>query len=299
MVWPLIYTQYKVVEYTLLGGMRMKKGINRWSLPADWTIRQCMEAAKKAGFEGIELALDESGELSLETGAAEVRAIKDLADGIGLELNSLATGLFWQYPMTSGDPQVRAKSKSIVRKALEVAKGLGADTILVVPGVVSAPFASEERVFYADAWERALEGLRELAPEAEAAGVHIGVENVWNKFLLSPIEMRDFLDAVDSDYVGAYFDVGNVLLYGFPEDWIRVLGERIKKVHFKDFRMSVGTLGGFVNLLEGDVNWPEVMAALREIGYDDYAYTELSPYKHYGDQLIDDISHAMDRILGR
>ncbi len=277
----------------------MKKGINRWSLPADWSIRQCMETAKAAGFEGIELALDETGELSLETDAAQVKAIRAMADDIGLELKSLATGLFWRYPLTANDPRVQDKSKSIVRKALEVAKGLGADTVLVVPGVVSAPFATQERTSYADAWDRALGGLRDLAPEAEKLGVSIGVENVWNKFLLSPIEMRDFLDAVGSDHVGAYFDVGNVILYGFPEDWIRILGRRIKKVHFKDFRGAVGTLAGFVNLLEGDVNWPEVMTALDEIGHRDYAYTELSPYKYYGDNLIYDISRAMDRILGR
>ncbi len=277
----------------------MKKGINRWSLPADWSIRQCMEAAKAAGFEGIELALDETGELSLETSDAEVKAIRAMADEIGLELNSLATGLFWQYPLTASDPEIRKKSKSIIRKALQVAKGLGADTVLVVPGVVSAPFAGAERTSYADAWDRALAGLREVAPEAEKLGVSIGVENVWNKFLLSPVEMREFIDAVDSEYVGAYFDVGNVILYGFPEDWIRILGSRIKKVHFKDFRGAVGTLAGFVNLLEGDVNWPEVVTALEEIGYEDYVYTELSPYKYYGDNLIYDISRAMDRILGK
>ncbi|NMB13044.1 MAG: sugar phosphate isomerase/epimerase, partial [Firmicutes bacterium] len=264
----------------------MKKGINRWSLPADWSIRQCMEAAKKAGFEGIELALDETGELSLESDEHQVKAIRQMAADMGLELKSLATGLFWKYPLTATDPKLQDKAKLVVVKALDVAKWLGADTVLVVPGVVSAPFATSERTSYADAWERALEGLRELAPEAEKRAVNIGIENVWNKFLLSPVEMREFIDSIDSEYVGAYFDVGNVLLYGFPEDWIRVLGSRIKKVHFKDFRTEVGTLGGFVNLLEGDVNWPEVMVAFDEIGYDDYAYTELSPYTYYGDNLI-------------
>lgn len=277
----------------------MKKGINRWSLPADWSIRQCMEAAKEARFEGIELALDETGELSLESDERQVKAIRKMADDIGLELKSLATGLFWRYPLTAGDPKVQDKAKTVVVKALDVAKWLGADTVLVVPGVVSAPFADAERTSYADAWKRALEALQELAPEAQKRAVNIGIENVWNKFLLSPIEMRDFIDSIDSQYVGAYFDVGNVLLYGFPEDWIRILGSRIKKVHFKDYRTAVGTLAGFVNLLEGDVNWPEVMAAFDEIGYDDYAYTELSPYTYYGDNLIYDISRAMDRILGR
>lgn len=276
----------------------MKKGINRWSLPGDWSIRKCMEAAKEAGFEGIELALEETGELSLQSNEHEVRAIRQTADDIGLELKSLATGLFWKYPLTASDVKVQEKGKSIVVKALDVARWLGADTVLVVPGVVSAPFATSERTSYEDAWDRSLGILRELVPEAEERRVSIGIENVWNKFLLSPIEMREFIDIIGSEYVGAYFDVGNVLLYGFPEDWIRILGQRIKKVHFKDFRTAVGTLAGFVNLLEGDVNWPEVMAAFHEIGYSDYACTELSPYKYYGDNLVHDISRAMDRILG-
>ncbi|NMB46480.1 MAG: sugar phosphate isomerase/epimerase [Firmicutes bacterium] len=276
----------------------MKKGINRWSLPADWSIRQCMERAKEAGFEGIELALDETGELSLESDEQQVKAVRKMAADIGLELKSLATGLFWKYSLTANDPDVREKARSVVVKALDVAQWLGADTVLVVPGVVSAPFATSERTSYADAWDRAIEALQELALEAEQRQVSIGIENVWNKFLLSPVEMREFIDTIDSQYVGAYFDVGNVLLYGFPEDWIRVLGPRIKKVHFKDFRTAVGTLAGFVNLLEGDVNWPEVMAAFDEIGYTDYAYTELSPYRYHSDALIDDISRAMDRILG-
>lgn len=277
----------------------MKKGINRWSMPADWSIQQCLEVAREAGFEGVELALDETGELSLESNEQQVRAIAQLAADLGLELKSLATGLFWRYPLTANEHEIRGKAKSVVVKALDIASWLGADTILVVPGVVSASSANTERTAYGDAWDRALEALRELAPEAEERQISIGVENVWNKFLLSPVEMREFIDSVGSEYVGVYFDVGNVLLYGFPEDWIRVLGKRIKKVHFKDYRVAVGTLAGFVNLLEGDVNWPEVMAAFEEIGYEDYVYTELSPYKYNSDNLIYDISRAMDRILGR
>ena len=121
----------------------MKKGINRWSLPADWSIRQCMEAAKAAGFEGIELALDETGELSLETSDAEVKAIRAMADEIGLELNSLATGLFWQYPLTASDPEI-GKTNSIIRKA-SGGQGPRCESVLVMPGVVSAPFASAEQ----------------------------------------------------------------------------------------------------------------------------------------------------------
>jgi L-ribulose-5-phosphate 3-epimerase len=278
---------------------KLKKGINRWSMPGEWPIQRCIEEAKAAGFEGIELTLEETGELSLGSREAEVKAIRAAAQAAGLELRSLATGLFWRYPLSAKDPQVQKKAKDIVIKALTAAQWLGADTILVVPGVVSAPPGGSESSSYGEVWDRALGALRELAPEAEKRSVHIGIENVWNKFLLSPIEMREFIDSIGSDYVGAYFDVGNVLLYGYPEDWIRILGSRIKKVHFKDFRTSVGTLAGFVNLLQGDVNWPEVMAAFAEIGYTDYAYAEIGPYRYHSEALIGDISRAMDWIMQR
>jgi hexulose-6-phosphate isomerase len=140
----------------------------------------------------------------------------------------------------------------------------------------------------------------QLKEEAEATKVSICLENVWNKFLLSPLEMRDFIDKINSPYVGVYLDVGNVIYTGYPEHWIRILGKRIKKVHFKDFRRKVGTLEGFVDLLAGDVNFPEVMQAFKEVGYDDYVTAEMIPnYTHYTNQIIYNTSKSMDRILGR
>ncbi|MDN5276055.1 MAG: L-ribulose-5-phosphate 3-epimerase [Clostridiales bacterium] len=150
------------------------------------------------------------------------------------------------------------------------------------------------------AYERALEAFMQLKEEAEATKVSICLENVWNKFLLSPLEMRDFIDKINSPYVGVYLDVGNVIYTGYPEHWIRILGKRIKKVHFKDFRRKVGTLEGFVDLLAGDVNFPEVMQAFKEVGYDDYVTAEMIPnYTHYTNQIIYNTSKSMDRILGR
>ena len=149
-------------------------------------------------------------------------------------------------------------------------------------------------------YERALEGLSALKSYAEGLEVNIGLENVWNKFLLSPMEMRDFIDKVDSEYVGSYFDVGNTLYCSYPEDWVRILGKRIKKVHFKDYRMEAGGLHGFVDLLAGDVDYPEVVRALEEIGYDDWVSAEMIPnYKHYTETIIYNTSNAMDKILRR
>jgi L-ribulose-5-phosphate 3-epimerase len=125
------------------------------------------------------------------------------------------------------------------------------------------------------------------------------VENVWNKFLLSPLEMRRFIDEIDLPSVGVFFDVGNILLYGFPDQWIRILGKRIKRVHVKDFRTQVGTLHGFTGLLQGDVDWPAVIAALTDIGYDSYLTAEVLPaYRYHSDRLIHECGAAMDAIMG-
>lgn len=277
----------------------MKIGINAWSFPGGLTLARQMELAQKAGFDGYEPALDEKGPLSLESGDADILAVKALAADAGLELTSLATGLYWSYPCTSDDPAVRDKSLAIIRRQLEAAALLGVKVILVVPGMVYASFAAAPPVRYDIAWDRALETLSAAAPHAKACGVKIGVENVWNHFLLSPLEMRTFIDTVNDPFVGAYFDVGNVIQYGFPEHWVRILGSRILKSHVKDFRRSVGTLAGFVNLLGGDVNFPEVMKAFGEVGYDDYIIAEVGAYRDYGDQSVYDLAAAMRRITGK
>ncbi|UKS23980.1 sugar phosphate isomerase/epimerase [Paenibacillus sp. HWE-109] len=279
----------------------MKKGINMWSFPSSLTVKQAITLAKEAGFDGIELALSETGELSLESSAEEIQGYLAFAQETGIEISSLASGLYWDYSLTSGQPQTREKAKSIVKKQLEFASILGVNTILVVPGAVGVDFIpGAEVVPYDQAYDYALEAFQELAAEAEARNVSIGIENVWNKFLLSPLEMRDFIDKINSPFVGAYFDVGNVLYAGYPEHWIAILNKRIKKVHFKDYRRAAGGLHGFVDLLAGDVNYPEVVKALESIGYNDYVIAEMIPsYTHHGEQIIFNTSGAMDAILGR
>ena len=279
----------------------MKKGINIWSFKAGTSAKECISLAKEAGFQGIELALSETGEVSLESSEKELLAIKAHAANTGIELPSLATGLYWSYALTSENKTNREKAKEIVKKQLETAAVLGSDTILVVPGAVGVDFIPDaEVVSYDKAYDNALQALKELKTTAESYKISIGIENVWNKFLLSPLEMRDFIDKIDSPYVGSYFDVGNVLYSGYPEQWIRILGNRIKKVHFKDYRRSVGTLSGFVDLLAGDVNYPEVMKAFEEICYDDYAFGEMIPnYTHHTNQIVFNTSISMDRILKR
>ena len=276
----------------------MKKSINFWSFVGK-DVYEAMELAKKAGFEGIELAIMAEGDLTPESTDEQLTRIKEKADSLGIKIPSLASGLCWGASFTSDDPEEREEAHRIVVSQLRAAKALGADTILVIPGSVSVEFVPERPIVpYDVCWDRALAAMKRLAPIAEEYGVYIGIENVWNKFLLSPLEMRSFVDAIGSDYVGVYFDTGNVMYSGYPEQWIRILGQRIKKVHFKDYRFAPGGLNCFVDLLSGDVNWPEVMKAFREIGYDGWAAGEMIPqYTYASDQIIYNTSASMERIL--
>ncbi len=279
----------------------MKKGISVWAFPGDWPLEKIFATAREAGFDGVEVALAEKGELSLESTEEDLDKIRHLALRYGLELYSVASGLYWTYSLTSDDPLVREKAKEIVKKQLIAAKRLACDTILVVPGCVGADFIPGSGIVaYDEAYERALAAMKELSSFAGELGVCIGVENVWNKFLLSPLEMKQFIDESDgsaSSRVGAYFDVGNVVLTGYPQHWIRILGSRIKKVHIKDFKKSVGTLDGFVDLLSGDVDYPQVMDALKDIGYDGWITAEVSVLKDFPEEGVRRTSAAMDKIL--
>jgi hexulose-6-phosphate isomerase len=280
---------------------RLKKGINQWSFPADMSAAACIRLAKQAGFDGIELALAETGELSLESSPEQIAELRQIADGEGVEISSLASGLGWSYALTSTSKLNRDKAIDVVKRQLDVAAQLKADTILVVPGAVGVDFIPDSEVTEYDvAYDNALEALKGLAVEAEAHGVAIGVENVWNKFLLSPLEMRGFIDSIGSDFVGAYLDIGNTVLTGYPEHWIKILNRRIKKVHFKDFRRNGAGLSAFVDLLAGDVDYPLVISKLEEIGYAGYVIAEMiPPYRHYPEQIVYNTSGAMDAILGR
>lgn len=279
----------------------MRKGINIWSFREGTTVAEAIRLAKDAGFDGIELALNETGELSLESTEKELSGIRQQLVDAGLEIAGFATGLYWSYSMTSEDASVRAKAIDICKRQIESAAALGADAILVIPGAVGVDFIPDSEVVdYDKAYDRALEAISRLAPEAERAGVAIGIENVWNKFLLSPLEMRGFIDAVGSPAVGSYLDVGNTVHNGYPDQWIRILGQRIKKVHFKDYRRQAGGLHGFVDLLAGDVDFPAVVKALGEVGYDGYVTAEMiPPYAHHSEQIIYNTSAAMNAILGR
>lgn len=270
----------------------MKIGINHWTFPKELSLAESFALAKRAGCDHIEVNLAEEGELTPETSETEVRALVQTAQGAGIEISSLSTGLYWKYPATSNDPALRKRSLEILQRQLQVARWLGVDTVLVVPGAVTP------EVSYDVAYDRAAEFVGAALPTARETGVAIGIENVWNKFLLSPLEMRAFVDRFDDPHVGVYFDAGNILAYGFPQHWIRILGSRIKKVHVKDFDDKVGGYAGFRNLLQGNVPWAEVRRALEEIGYDGHVTAEVSGYNVEAELGLKHIADCLRAVFG-
>jgi len=262
----------------------MKISASYWmfegGLEAEKPVVDAMAEAKNLGFDAIELCVADQGVLTHETTQAQCEDIVAQAQKLGIEISSVASGQSWASSPSANDPETRAKIIDFTCKALQVTKWLGTDAYLFVPGAVDVFFLPDAEVIpYDICYQRAAEAVKKILPTAEQTGVAIGIENVWNKFLLSPLEMRDFIDNFNSEMVGAYFDVGNILLTGYPCQWIRILDKRIKRVHVKDFKKSVGTVDGFVDLLEGDVNFENVKKALAEIGYDGYVTAEMLPHE--------------------
>ena len=281
----------------------MKKSISIWSFYGDWSLKDKMKLAKDAGFEGIELDVSGDGPITLDSDEDAIAAIGSLAADSGLTLSGLATGMYWEFNPASENAESRAQAKVVLEKQIRVASQLGIGAVLVVPGSVGADFIPGcEELSYDKVWDRATEFISNALPLAKELGVDIGIENVWNKFLLSPLEMARFIDQFDDAHVGSYFDVGNVLATGYPEHWIRILKDRIRRVHVKDYRRAVGSVDGFVDLLSGDVNWPAVVQSLKSIGYSGWVAAEMIPpvpfYKYAPETLIDNTSRAMDSILG-
>lgn len=264
----------------------MKKGICYVCVPGE-TPQDRLRAAHDAGYQGVELTFSHPGKgpLAYDASRAEVEALGAQARADGLELPSTMCGAALDgASLLDPDPAVRGRGVANLQSALQRTAWLGADTVLIHPGHLKA------EAVYDQAFDGLVEALRLLVPACEATGVGVAVENVWNRFLLTPREMRELVDAVGHPLVGAYFDVGNCLLFGYSEQWITTLGRRIRKVHVKDFQRKVGTGAGFCQLLDGDANYAAVMAALRVAGYDDYLTSEVS-----GD--IAETSRRLDRIL--
>ncbi len=254
--------------------------------------------AASLGFAGVQLYLEiQKGILNLKTSDAVLHEIRRRAADEGIAFPSLEIAPL-EYSFTTDDAAERLRGVEVVSRAMEIAKMLGCPGVLLIPGYVGKQWDPRtDQVFYEDAYDRTLDCLKELAPRAEALGVPMLVEPIWNMFLLSPLEMRRLIDEVGSPSCSVLLDTGNVTLAGFAEQWLRVLGPRVREIHMKDFRRQVGNIHGFVPLLAGDVNWPAVTAAARAIEFEGFWIAEQFPYAHWGGAILQHTSHAMDRIL--
>ena len=267
------------------GKLPIEKAVLFGMLPRDMAVADRFQLAREVGFEQVEC--------NTENDRKRAEEIKAGADKAGVRIHSVMNSAHWQYPLSSSDPAVVAKSVDGMKTSIENAKLWGADTVLLVPAVVNAETSYEE------AWKRSQEQIRKLIPVAQDAKVIIAVEEVWNKFLLSPLEFATYVDSFNSPWVKAYFDVGNVVLYGYPQDWIRTLGKRIVKLHFKDFQFKQHPeikkrVADFVALREGEIDWKAIHTALREIGFSGTATVELPG----GDkQYLAEVSRRVDLIL--
>ncbi len=230
-------------------------------LPKSLSVADAFQLARDCGFEEIECPTTPDQARAEEMLAASKKA--------GLRIHSVMNQAHWSSPLSSPDPAVVEKSMEGMRTSLRNAKFWGADTVLLVPAVVTA------EVSYAQAWERSQRQIRKLIPIAQESKVIIGIEEVWNKFLLSPLEFAHYIDTFESPWIRAYFDVGNVAISGYPQDWIRVLGKRIVKLHIKDFKFEK-SVASWVGLKEGQIDWHAVHAALEEIQYKGTASVELA-----------------------
>ena len=243
----------------------MLAAINAWTFPAGLSAAEQLAAAAAAGFDGIELTLDHDGPLRFDTPLETCAELARRAAALNLEVVSLASGEFWQTNYAEPDEATRQAAVDLTLRMLDRAAAFSAGAILVVPAVVGTPTERQPRVSYTDALRFSYDALRGLRHAAEERGVAIALENVENRFLVSPLEAAELVDRVNSPCVGWYFDTANVLPFGYPDDWILTLGGRIRRVHVKD---QDPARPGACLLGEGSVDWPRVIAALRQVGYD-------------------------------
>ncbi len=284
----------------------MKKSINMWALPYPdlWSLRESFERIKEAGFDGVEINFDLTGDFSAESSDQQIQDIGRMARNIGLEISGVCSFLFWPYCLTHNDPAKRKKGMELARRMIQAARLLETENLLIVPGAVYAPWMEDFDPVPNDVCERrARQAIGALLPEAEKAGVFLNIANIFaNGFLFSPQEMVQFVDSFQSKHCQIHFDTGNIMHYQFPEHWTPILGSRIKNIHFKEWdkRTQEFNLHTFRTLLDGTTNWPAVIAALDKVGYRGYLTFEyFHPFSHYPEALLHQTSDALDRMLGR
>jgi len=263
----------------------MKVGLSCIITPREWSFDELLEKSKAAGYEALELVITDEGEITLDTPPADLAKLAGRANDAGIELSSICPSFGkWPKDFMTSDWQVRKQSLDTVRRCLDVAKALGIDTVLLTLGGMPAS------LFYNVAYANALQSMQKVAPYAEGVNVNLAIEYVWNRFLLSPMEFARFCDECGSPKVGLFFDTGNMVIQGFPEHWVRICGKHLMKVHFKDFRREGAQ---WPPLLQGDVDFPAVMAELIKIGYDGALLSEVHP----SIASLEETAQAIRRIM--
>ena len=272
-------TSSRAAAFEASAALPLQKGLVFDMLPSSLSFTDRFKLARDVGFEVVQAPTTPDQH--------EAEEIKKAADAANIRIDSVMNMDHWKYPLSSNDSAVVAKSVEGMKTSLHNAKLWGSDAVLLVPAVVNAETS------YSDAWTRSQKEIQKLLPMAAELKVVIAVEEVWNKFLLSPLEMENYIGAFRSPWIKAWFDVGNVVLYGYPQDWIRTLGKSIYKVHLKDFKRKEGGYA-WVNLGDGDVDWAAVRRAFAEIGYSGSVIAELEGGE---ESYLRDVSKRIDRLL--
>jgi L-ribulose-5-phosphate 3-epimerase len=278
----------------------MRKSLSLRMFPPEMDTLSRLDLAREAGFQGVEVNLEPWQEYSLASSDGELAALRRAIEGRGLCVSTVYDREQWHFPMSSRDPAVRSRCSAIIAGLCRAATILGADAVLVMPGAVDNRILAPqpEIVPYDVAYRNALQVLAELAGICEQHQVRLAAENCPSKFLISPLEFARFLDEIGSPWVGACFDTGNALCYGFPEHWIPILGSRIYRLHLKDVRVVMQGAVTPTPLLAGDVDWPAVREALAATGYDGWLTAEVfPPYGFHPERLICETATAIDAIF--
>ncbi len=299
----------------------VKKGINQWSLPITEDFEATLRHCAASGIPNIEMCILPAGDelfprakvepelqvlystiaqavnaanyrVRLTDSPEELRRLRKSVERAGARVASVTTLDLFRYTLTSGDHAVRDAAVQVIERMVDICSELGGGIVLIEPGVVTST------VSYRDAYRNCESSLREAVRYAEKRNITLALENVWGKFLMSPLELSGLIDGMKSDAVGAYFDVANILAFGFPQDWILHLGKRLKSLHFKDYRLSVGGIQGFCNPFDGDVDWMAVKSALRQIDYSGAVVAEVVLPRVWQDGFIEELSRKLDWLVG-
>ncbi len=266
---------------------KLRKAVKYSMIGAGKTVREKFDLVKKLGFEGVEM--------DSPSGVNRYAAVR-AQDATGIKMHGVVDSIHWVYPLSSPEEAVRDEGLAGLETALHDAKLFGSDTVLLVPGVVN------DKVTYDQCWERSTAGVKKLLPLADKLKIKIAIETVWNGFITKPEQMVEYVDQFKSEWVGAYYDISNMIKYGVtPADWVRKLGKRMVKFDFKSYSLELAKKSGkdgdgfAAKIGEGSEDWPEVLKALAEVGYDGWATSEVAG----GDEKwLADVAERMDKVLG-